>query len=72
MNPGLLVSRSADLRGLYVGSREQFAEMNAAIDQHGLDPLIDEVFPFEDAAAAYRHLASQAHVGKVVISVGSR
>lgn len=72
VNPGLLVSRSADLRGLYVGSREQFAEMNAAIDQHGLDPLIDEVFPFEDAAAAYRHLASQAHVGKVVISVGSR
>lgn len=71
VNPGLLVSRSADLRGLYVGSREQFADMNAAIDQHGLDPLIDEVFAFEDAPAAYAHLASQAHVGKVVISVGS-
>jgi len=69
VNPGLLVGRSVDLRGLYVGSREMFAEMNAAIDLHGLEPLIDEVFPFEQADAAYRHLASQTHVGKVVISV---
>lgn len=70
VNPGLLVGRSVDLRGLYVGSREQFADMNAAIDQHGLEPLIDRVFPFADAAAAYEHLASQHHIGKVVISVG--
>lgn len=69
VNPGLLVGRSVDLRGLYVGSREMFAEMNAAIDLHGLEPLVDEVFPFEQADAAYRHLASQTHVGKVVISV---
>ncbi len=69
VNPGLLVGRSVDLRGIYVGSREMFAEMNAAIDLHGLEPLVDEVFPFEQADAAYRHLASQAHVGKVVISV---
>lgn len=69
VNPGLLVGRSVDLRGLYVGSREMFAEMNAAIDLRGLEPLVDEVFPFEQADAAYRHLASQTHVGKVVISV---
>ncbi len=69
VNPGQLVGRSVDLRGIYVGSLEMFAEMNAAIDLHGLEPLIDEVFPFEQAAAAYRHLASQTHVGKVVVSV---
>ncbi len=69
VSPRPLVARSVDLRGLYVGSREQFADMNAAIDQHGLEPLIDRVFPFEEAAGAYDHLASQTHIGKVVIEV---
>lgn len=69
VNPRLLVGRSVDLRGIYVGSREMFAEMNAAIDANGLDPLIDRVFPFEQAADAYAYLASQAHIGKVVIAV---
>jgi len=69
VNPGLLVGRSVDLRGLYVGSREMFAEMNAAIETNGLDPLVDRVFPFEQAAEAYDYLASQAHIGKVVVSV---
>ena len=64
----LLVGRSVDLRGLYVGSREMFADMNAAIDTNGLDPLIDRVFPFEQAADAYAYLASAAHIGKVVIA----
>ena len=70
VNPGLLVGRSMDLRGVYVGSREMFAAMNAAIDHKGLEPLIDRVFPFEEADAAYRHLESQAHIGKVVVAVG--
>jgi NADPH:quinone reductase-like Zn-dependent oxidoreductase len=69
VNPGLLVGRSVDLRGVYVGSREMFADMNAAIDHNGLEPLIDEVFPFDRAAEAYRYLASQAHIGKVVVTV---
>ena len=42
--------------------------MNAAIDTNGLDPLIDRVFPFEQAADAYAYLTSQAHIGKVVIA----
>lgn len=69
VNPGLLVGRSMDLRGVYVGSRAMFADMNAAIGHNGLSPLIDRVFPFEMAEEAYRYLESQAHIGKVVISV---
>ncbi|MFN0030302.1 MAG: zinc-dependent alcohol dehydrogenase family protein [Acidimicrobiales bacterium] len=69
MNPRSLVARSVDLRGIYVGSREMFADMVAAIDANGLDPIIDRSFAFEDAAAAYVYLRSQAHIGKVVIEV---
>lgn len=67
VNPGLLVGRSVSLRGVYVGSRRMFTEMNAAIDANGLAPVIDRTFDFEDAREAYRHVESQAHVGKVVI-----
>jgi NADPH:quinone reductase-like Zn-dependent oxidoreductase len=29
--------------------------------------VIDHVFPFQEARAAYQHLAAKRHVGKVVI-----
>jgi NADPH:quinone reductase-like Zn-dependent oxidoreductase len=41
--------------------------MNAAIGAAKLEPVIDRVFSFEDAAAAYRHLDHGAHFGKIVI-----
>ena len=69
VNPWPLVGRSMDLRGVYVGSRDMFVDLVAAIDANGLDPVIDRVFPFDEAQAAYEHLASQAHVGKVVVAV---
>ena len=55
------------LRGIFVGSREMFETMNRAIAQHQLRPVIDTVFPFEQAQEAYRHLQAASHVGKVVI-----
>ncbi len=68
VNPFPLLSRSVNLRGVYVGSRRMFTEMVAAIDANAMEPVIDQVFAFEDAQSAYRHLRAQAHVGKVVIS----
>ncbi|KAG5650040.1 hypothetical protein H0H81_000990 [Sphagnurus paluster] len=32
-------------------------------------PVVNKVFKFEEAKEAYSHLASQAHIGKVVIKV---
>lgn len=32
-------------------------------------PVVDRIFPFEEARKAYAYLQSQAHVGKVVIKV---
>ena len=56
--------------GVYVGSREMFERMNRAIALAKLRPVIDRTFPFAEAPAAYRHLQSGAHFGKVVIRVG--
>ncbi len=70
INPMPILRKSAHLYGIRVGSREMFEQMNAAMARHGLRPVIDRVFAFEDAAAAYAHLASGAHFGKVCIRVG--
>jgi NADPH:quinone reductase-like Zn-dependent oxidoreductase len=43
--------------------------MNRAIAVGGLRPVIDSVFPFDEAPAAFRHLRSATHFGKIVINV---
>lgn len=69
IDPRPLLGRSARLQGIYVGSREMFIAMNRAIAAHALHPVIDRVFPFDEAPQAYAHLAAAGHFGKVVISV---
>jgi NADPH:quinone reductase-like Zn-dependent oxidoreductase len=70
LNPGLIFARRANVQGISVGSTQMFMAMNRAIEVSGIKPVIDKVFPFADAQAAYRHMASGAHFGKIVIRVG--
>ena len=70
IDPLPVMQKAIDLRGVFVGSREMFEAMNRAVAFHRIQPVIDRVFPFEEAQAAYRHLESQAHLGKVVIRLG--
>jgi NADPH:quinone reductase-like Zn-dependent oxidoreductase len=46
-----------------------FEDMNRVITLHGLRPVIDRVFSFEDTREALRYLQSAKHFGKVVISL---
>jgi len=56
------------LQGLAPGSRSSFEAMNRAIAQHGLTPVVDEVFPLERAADAFARLDSGTHFGKIGIN----
>jgi NADPH:quinone reductase-like Zn-dependent oxidoreductase len=69
LNPGLIFSRRANVRGISVGSTQMFQAMNRAIEANAIKPVIDKVFTFTDALEAYRHMASGAHFGKIVIQV---
>ncbi len=69
INPTTVLRRNLTLRGIYVGSRQMFEAMNRAIELHSIHPVVDRVFGLEHAKDAYRHLQSQAHVGKVVIRI---
>lgn len=63
--------RRATLRGVSVGHRSAFEDMNAAVDRYLIKPVIDEVFAFNDAPAAIRKL-DEGPFGKLVIKVGDR
>lgn len=58
----------AALRSIAVGSRNDFEDMNQLIATAGIVPIIDRVFAFTEAQAAFQYLASQKHLGKIVIS----
>ena len=70
INPQPILRKSANIHGIFVGSREMFENMSAASVRAKLKPVIDRTFKFEDTVAAFNHLAAGAHFGKVVIKVG--
>lgn len=67
INPALVMQKSLRLQGVYVGSRRMFEDLNAAITQNGLHPVIDQQFEFEDARSAYHAMRGAEHFGKLVI-----
>ncbi|KAI0326840.1 NAD-P-binding protein [Cubamyces sp. BRFM 1775] len=71
MLPVEVIIKTIILRGILIGSRAQFEDMNKLISAAKLKPVVDKVFSFEEAREAYEYLASQKHVGKIVIKVSS-
>ena len=69
MDPTALFLGGKRLVGLMVGSRAMARDLVRFVEQADIHPVIDRVFPYSDAAAAYRHLAASRHIGKVVIRV---
>jgi NADPH:quinone reductase-like Zn-dependent oxidoreductase len=68
-DPALAEPKQLRIQGVYVGSRVMFEDMNRAIAQHRMKPIIDRTFPFEQAREALHYLEEGAHFGKVVITV---
>jgi NADPH:quinone reductase-like Zn-dependent oxidoreductase len=69
INPNFILGKRASVQGMSVGSTEMFEAMNRAMAAARLKPVIDKVFPFDQAREAFRYLESGAHFGKVVIRV---
>ena len=67
LNPGLILARRANVQGISVGSTQTFETMNRAIATNAIKPVVDKVFDFNEVHAAYRHMASGLHFGKIVI-----
>lgn len=64
-----ILHKQLRVQGIYVGSRAMFEQMNAAIAEANLRPVIDKVFDFDKAADAFSHMESASHFGKIVIRI---
>ncbi len=63
----LILMRNICIQGITVGSREAFKRMNQFIDQHQIKPVVDKVFSFDEAPAAFHHLQEAKHFGKICV-----
>jgi NADPH:quinone reductase-like Zn-dependent oxidoreductase len=67
INPLLILQRRAKVRAISVGPRDAFEAMNRAIALSRLRPVIDRVFPWTEAAAAFDHMRCGRHFGKIAL-----
>jgi NADPH:quinone reductase-like Zn-dependent oxidoreductase len=65
----LVVMRQVALQGVTCGSREDFADMLAAIAAAELHPVISHVFPFARAHDAFAAMRDGSHFGKIVVEI---
>ncbi len=70
INLGPMLHKSITMQGIYVGSREMFEQMNRAIAQHEMRPVIDQVYEAAEIQKALRHMEAAGHFGKIVVLIG--
>jgi NADPH:quinone reductase-like Zn-dependent oxidoreductase len=64
-----LMGKGASIRGVAVGSAAAAGDLVAAVDKHGLEPVIDRVVDFADAPQAYDRHAQRDSFGKIVVEM---
>ncbi|HTR00423.1 MAG TPA: NAD(P)-dependent alcohol dehydrogenase [Candidatus Acidoferrum sp.] len=69
-NPHTMMLKGGSIHGIFVGNRAMFENMNRAIEVNDIHPVIDKVFTFSQAVEAYQYQLSQAHFGKVALTIG--
>ncbi|KAK3714960.1 hypothetical protein LTR37_007450 [Vermiconidia calcicola] len=70
--PGFLdcLMHMCTVRGILVGSRQQFEQMNKAIEGNNIKPVVDQkTFKLEETKEAYQYMWDQKHLGKLCISM---
>jgi len=65
---GQMIGTGAKLQGVMVGSRAMFEAMCRAIEAHRIEPVVDKVFPFTEAHAAFEAMRTGQHFGKIVLT----
>jgi NADPH:quinone reductase-like Zn-dependent oxidoreductase len=68
-NLASMIGKNLSLKGIAAGNRRMLEGLIRAAELADLHPRIDQVFAFGDAPAAYAHLLSGGHMGKVMIQL---
>lgn len=65
-----MMLKRAVIQGITVGHRRAFEDLVRFIDTHGVRPVIDKTYSFDDAPSAFAHL-ERGPFGKIVIDLRS-
>lgn len=71
VNPLPILRKTLSVNGIYVGSGEMQEQFHRALEINQIHPVIDRVFPFDEAKEAYEYLHRAQHLGKIVILLDS-
>lgn len=58
------------IQGIIVGHREMFERLNRAIAHQQMQPVVDEVFGFDEVEKAFNRMSDGAHFGKICVEIG--
>lgn len=64
-----LIHQQATIRGLEVGSKQDFEAMNREIEARDIHPVVDRVFSLEQTQEAFTYLERGLHFGKIVVAL---
>ena len=64
----MILHKQVHIRGIYVGSRENFEEMNKAISDAKLKPVY-ESHPWTEAQKVFKEMEAATHFGKLVLTL---
>jgi NADPH:quinone reductase-like Zn-dependent oxidoreductase len=67
--PAKIFWKQLDILGSTMGNDEEFAEMVNFVNQHKIIPVVDAVYPLEQAQTALEKMAKGAQLGKIVLSI---
>ena len=62
--------KQARIQGTTMGMPSEFHAMLDFVNKHKIEPVVDQVFPFEDAVAAHQRMQNSEQMGKIVLAIG--
>ncbi len=67
MNVRPILIKQLRVQGIYVGSRADFVQMNQALEQTRIEPVVDHEFPLDELPQAFEMMRDASHFGKLVV-----
>ena len=69
LNPQFLFWRQISIFGSTMGTDTEFIEMLEFLKNHKIHPILDSIYPVEEANEAFQRMAEGKQFGKIVLKI---
>ncbi len=70
LNPAEIFWKQLSIHGSTMGTSEDFAAMVKLVEERGIRPVVDIVYPLEETEEAMRYMEAGKQFGKIIVKVG--